>query len=337
MEAAQLLRRGFAGPTYETPLQPRRQAAMRFRLLHALSSPDLDQLDPSANRYPKNHLREMSRRLWAGLMPEAVAPPLREAMNLPGQGTTTAVIGAVVLAAAIAWAIVIVVQLPANSVFGTDEDDDPSIQSYFTAAPGSLTTALAAETKTQAADILSAPAGTLPATAPTSEIGSPNSFDPITRPPAASLPAALPSADLPSADLPAAILPFAALLAAPQPSPEVEPGRPEMTMPKAAAASETQPTIALARDEIASLLRRGQDLIAAGDFASARLILTHLAEAGDAEASFILAGTLDPTVIATRRAVSVQPDPAKARAWYARAAEQGSSEAKRRLDQSALR
>jgi TPR repeat protein len=117
----------------------------------------------------------------------------------------------------------------------------------------------------------------------------------------------------------------------------VEPARPEIAAPKAVAAPEPRPTISLTRNEIAALLKRGQDLIAGGDIASARLILTHVAEAGNADASFILAGTYDPAVLATRRVVGVQPDPAKARAWYTRAAEQGSSEAKRRLDQSALR
>ncbi len=116
--------------------------------------------------------------------------------------------------------------------------------------------------------------------------------------------------------------------------------RPEIAPPKAAPAPEPRPSVTLTRPEIASLLRRGQDLIAAGDIASARLVLTHVAEAGDAEASLILAGTYDPAVLGTRRGVGVQGDPAKARAWYARAAEQGSTEARRRLDrlgQSALR
>jgi TPR repeat protein len=84
-------------------------------------------------------------------------------------------------------------------------------------------------------------------------------------------------------------------------------------------------------DEIASLLKRGRDLIAAGDIASARLMLTLVAEAGNSEACFILAGTFDATVLANLRAVCVQGDPAKARAWYARAAELGSQEAKQRL------
>ena len=85
------------------------------------------------------------------------------------------------------------------------------------------------------------------------------------------------------------------------------------------------------QDEVASLLKRGRDLIAAGDIASARLLLTLVAEAGNAEASFALAGTFDPEVLARLPAIGVRADPAKARAWYGRAAEQGSQEARQRL------
>jgi TPR repeat protein len=99
---------------------------------------------------------------------------------------------------------------------------------------------------------------------------------------------------------------------------------------------EPRPSDSLSRDEIASLLKRGQDLIAASDLASGRLFLMRAAQAGNAEASLALAGTFDAAVLANLRAVGVQPDPAKARAWYMRAAEQGSLEAKRRLQQSAL-
>jgi len=94
---------------------------------------------------------------------------------------------------------------------------------------------------------------------------------------------------------------------------------------------------AMTRDEILSLLKRGRDLIAAGDVASARLILTRLAESGSAEASLALAGTYDAAVLADLHVVGVRPDPAKARSWYARAAELGSAEASRRLQQSAYR
>jgi TPR repeat protein len=93
----------------------------------------------------------------------------------------------------------------------------------------------------------------------------------------------------------------------------------------------------MAPGEIAALLKRGRNLIAVGDIASARLILMRIAEAGDAEASLALAGTFDASVLADLHVLGVQPDPAKARAWYTKAAELGSAEARRRLQQSAYR
>jgi TPR repeat protein len=104
-----------------------------------------------------------------------------------------------------------------------------------------------------------------------------------------------------------------------------------MPAPAASASPKPEPATSLPQDEIASLLKRGRDLIAAGDIASARLMLTLVAEAGNAEACFVLAGTYDPPVLASLRAIGVQGDPAKARAWYARAAELGSPEARDRL------
>jgi TPR repeat protein len=60
-------------------------------------------------------------------------------------------------------------------------------------------------------------------------------------------------------------------------------------------------------------------------------MLKHVAEGGSAEAAFVLAGTFDSAVLANLRAIGVQGDPAKARAWYERAAELGSLEARQRL------
>src|SRR5262249_28614771 len=124
--------------------------------------------------------------------------------------------------------------------------------------------------------------------------------------------------------------------AKPAPPPEIKPAAVETPPPPAApppaAAAEPPPAaVSLSQDEIASLLKRGRELIAAGDIASARLVLTHLADAGVAEASFTLAGTFDPTVLETMRIVGMRADPAKARLWYSRAAEQGSIEAKQHL------
>jgi TPR repeat protein len=110
------------------------------------------------------------------------------------------------------------------------------------------------------------------------------------------------------------------------------------TMPQAAAPpAPARPSVPLARDEVATLMKRGQDLLAAGDIASARLILARLAASGEADAALLLAGTYDAAELAKARFVGAVPDAVKARAWYERAAEQGSQEARRRLQQSALR
>jgi TPR repeat protein len=84
-------------------------------------------------------------------------------------------------------------------------------------------------------------------------------------------------------------------------------------------------------------MKRGRDLIAAGDVASARLILTRLSDSGSAEASLLLARTYDPAELAKSRLLGAVADVAKARSWYLRAAEQGSPEASRRIQQSAAR
>jgi hypothetical protein len=93
----------------------------------------------------------------------------------------------------------------------------------------------------------------------------------------------------------------------------------------------------MSREEIDGLVKRGQDLIGTGDISGGRLLLTRAAEAGDARASFALAATYDSAVVATLGVVGAFPDPVKARAWYAKAAEQGSPEAARRLEQPHLR
>ena len=88
-------------------------------------------------------------------------------------------------------------------------------------------------------------------------------------------------------------------------------------------------------DELASMLRRADDLIKSGDLSSARLLFRRVAEAGDARAAFTLAGTFDPNVF---KALGLQDgalDIALARLWYERAAQLGSADAPRRLQQLA--
>ena len=90
-------------------------------------------------------------------------------------------------------------------------------------------------------------------------------------------------------------------------------------------------------EEIESLLTRGHEMLSSGDVAGGRLLLTRAAEAGEARASLALAGSYDAPVMGYLGVVGVPPDPVKARAWYVKAAEQGSPEAVRRLERLAGR
>jgi len=92
---------------------------------------------------------------------------------------------------------------------------------------------------------------------------------------------------------------------------------------------------AIDREELAMLLKRSEELIAQGDIASARLVLTRAAEAGDARAAFALGATFDTDVLRKLGVLGRFGDAAQARAWYAKAAEYGSGEATRRLEQLA--
>lgn len=85
-------------------------------------------------------------------------------------------------------------------------------------------------------------------------------------------------------------------------------------------------------DEIAALLKHGQDLIADGKFRLARLVLGRAAEAGSAPAALALGQTYDP-MLPERPGVrpDAPPDIAVARAWYERAKKLGSAEAAQRL------
>jgi TPR repeat protein len=84
-------------------------------------------------------------------------------------------------------------------------------------------------------------------------------------------------------------------------------------------------------EEIAILVKRGNDFLANGDFAAARLLLRRAAEAGSAEGAFALGTTFDPVVLQRLGAIGATPDLAEARQWYQRAAELGSSAASQQL------
>jgi hypothetical protein len=85
-------------------------------------------------------------------------------------------------------------------------------------------------------------------------------------------------------------------------------------------------------EEVAALIKRGQELAAAGDVAAARLTLRRAAEAHNAQAALALGATYDPNVLRTLGIFGVTPDAAMARGWYEKAKEYGSAEAPRRLE-----
>jgi TPR repeat protein len=90
-------------------------------------------------------------------------------------------------------------------------------------------------------------------------------------------------------------------------------------------------------NEIASLLKRADTLIASGDIAAARLVLQRAAEAADGRAAMMLAGTYDPTVLEKLGVHGVVPDLAVARSWYEKARQLGASEATAQLEGLASR
>jgi hypothetical protein len=85
-------------------------------------------------------------------------------------------------------------------------------------------------------------------------------------------------------------------------------------------------------EEIAALIKRGEEFVANGDLAAARLMLQRAAEAQDARAALALAATYDPSVLAQLGIRGPAGDAAMARAWYEKAKEFGSDEASRRLE-----
>jgi len=106
----------------------------------------------------------------------------------------------------------------------------------------------------------------------------------------------------------------------------LQPAEPGAQLPPASKA-----TRALDPEEIKLLMKQGEQLIAAGDVVTARIVFQRAAEAGDADAAVVLGGTYDPIVLAKLGVVGLAADVERARTWYQKAESLGSAEAKRRL------
>ena len=110
-------------------------------------------------------------------------------------------------------------------------------------------------------------------------------------------------------------------------------GTPAASPEAAAPPVATPPTKRIDPKEFATMMKRAKDLLAIGDIPPARLLLERAAEAPEPTAALMLAQTYDPEVLGTSDVRNIVPDPAKARRWYERAAQLGSTDAQRRLAQ----
>jgi hypothetical protein len=82
------------------------------------------------------------------------------------------------------------------------------------------------------------------------------------------------------------------------------------------------------RQRALGFIKRGDDLMTAGNVEAARLFYERAADAGLAQGALALAATFDPDELNRRQVVGgLQPDPVAARRWYERARELGADEA----------
>ena len=234
-----------------------------------------------------------------GLQPTAMPPPPAHEAGLLNLGMGARVIGAVAVAAVVATVVTIAAQGPAVDGLAIFENAGAAVRPSRASVQADVGTAA----PVQASQATQSPS----ASAQSGLANWPRDETPVTGPPPSE---------------------------AVQKSQRIGLLDPANSTPPEMAAPRTHAADSLTREEMASMLKRGQDMIAAGDVASARLILFRVSEAGDAEATLTLARTFDADVLAKLNVVGARPDAAKARALYAKAAGQGSIEAKRRLDQS---
>jgi hypothetical protein len=122
--------------------------------------------------------------------------------------------------------------------------------------------------------------------------------------------------------------------ATPPPPPQAAAPATASPFPPALAAAPAAPQgRRMAPDELAGLMQRAKGFLATGDFMSARLLLERAADGQEADAALLLAQTYDPDLLGTSDVRNITPEPAKARAWYQKAAQLGSADAQRRLAQ----
>jgi hypothetical protein len=130
----------------------------------------------------------------------------------------------------------------------------------------------------------------------------------------------------------------AAAPAAPAPQAAISAPQTAMISPPAAeVAPQTPPHVDttvrdLSANEVGSLIRRAQEMLAMGDVKGARALLLRATDTQDARAAYSLAKSYDPILSRRSGAPDAGPDLAQARMWYQKAREWGAPEAQRQLD-----
>lgn len=85
------------------------------------------------------------------------------------------------------------------------------------------------------------------------------------------------------------------------------------------------------RERALRLVKKGDQQLAEGGIAQARLLYERAAEAGLAEGAMAVAATYDPVELDRLGVRGFKPDPAAARKWYERARQLGARDAEQRL------
>ncbi|MGH7126308.1 MAG: hypothetical protein ACREFI_18175 [Stellaceae bacterium] len=130
-------------------------------------------------------------------------------------------------------------------------------------------------------------------------------------------------------------------VAPPEPQAEVAalppasaPVAPDVVTDSAASAPvEETASVALPPEEVAALIRRGDELLGTGDIVAARSAYERAAAGGNRAAATGVAKTYDPIFLAQNGVRGLRPDPARAAVWYAKAAAAGDRTAQQRLQQ----
>jgi hypothetical protein len=114
------------------------------------------------------------------------------------------------------------------------------------------------------------------------------------------------------------------------PATEIPPPPPQVSARKRLSPEQSQ--------QLAVLVKKGDDQLRVGNISAARLLYRHAADSGSAEAAMALAATFDAEELKKLPIVGgVQPDEKQARQWYEKARELGSEEARRQLQRFGAR